>query len=271
MKNGCHCQYRTCGQNALVAPRSSLLKKSCRMVYNLLIQPGRFPSGRGVRDTPEPLLQIDIKPADLKKPSVMILIAANLVPVIGAIFLGWEVFPILLLYWTENVIVGIFNVIKMALVSTQNIPQHAAKFSTIGFFCIHYGMFTFVHGIFVWVMFGFQGESSLNSTNLMQFIRDSQLIWGILALLVSHGASFILNYIGKGEYKQTTLNTLMMQPYGRVVVLHLTIIFGGFMLMAAGSPIFGLLILIVLKLGIDIIAHLKQHPEVNAILVKTRA
>jgi hypothetical protein len=218
---------------------------------------------------PTPLIDIDIKPSDLKKLSVVTLIIANMVPIIGVLFLDWEVFPILLLFWMENVIVGVFNVLKMLMVSANNIAQQAAKFSTILFFCVHYGMFTLVHGVFVWVIFGLQDNSSLDFTNLFQSIRASQLIWGILALLISHGVSFATNYVGRGEYKQTTLNTLMMQPYGRVIVLHLTILFGGFTVMALGSPVFGLLLLIILKLGIDIVAHMKQHKGKDAFSVKS--
>jgi hypothetical protein len=71
--------------------------------------------------------------------------------------------------------------------------------------------------------------------------------------------SFFTNYIGKGEYKNTTLNQLMGQPYGRVVILHVTIIIGGFLVALFGSPVVGLIMLIALKTFIDIKTHLKQH------------
>jgi 4-hydroxybenzoyl-CoA reductase subunit beta len=41
------------------------------------------------------------------------LIAANLVPLAGVFLFGWEVFPLLLLFWFENVIIGFFNALKM--------------------------------------------------------------------------------------------------------------------------------------------------------------
>jgi hypothetical protein len=56
----------------------------------------------------------------------------------------------------------------------------------------------------------------------------------------------------------------MAQPYGRVVILHLTILLGGFMVMALGSPMIGLILLITLKTFVDIKAHLKQHKTVSA-------
>jgi hypothetical protein len=46
--------------------------------------------------------------------------------------------------------------------------------------------------------------------------------------------------------------------------LHLTIIFGGFLMMLLGSPVVGLLFLIVLKTAIDLRAHLREHAKYNA-------
>ena len=63
-----------------------------------------------------------------------------------------------------------------------------------------------------------------------QVFGDFQIGWAALALFLSHLVSFIFNYIGKGEYKQSKVNDLMGQPYGRVVVLHVTIILGGFLI-----------------------------------------
>jgi hypothetical protein len=207
-------------------------------------------------------LSLEIKLADLKRPSVLFLLAANILPFVGVLAWGWEVFPILVLFWMENVVVGVFNVLKMLAAKSGNSRGSAAKAAMIPFFCVHYGMFTAVHGVFVFAVFGgdFFGDAPGASTNsVFDTIGNSQLLWGAAALLVSHGASFIVNYLGKGEYKRTSLNELMMQPYGRVIVLHLTIIFGGFLLTIIGSPAAGLVILIVIKLGIDLFAHLAQH------------
>jgi hypothetical protein len=51
----------------------------------------------------------------------------------------------------------------------------------------------------------------------------------------------------------------MIQPYSRIVLLHITLIFGGFLMMALKSPIMGLLFFILLKIGMDLLAHLKEH------------
>ena len=51
----------------------------------------------------------------------------------------------------------------------------------------------------------------------------------------------------------------MQAPYGRIVVLHLTILFGGGATMILGEPLVALILLIVLKTVIDVRAHIKSH------------
>jgi hypothetical protein len=46
------------------------------------------------------------------RPSVWFLIGANLIPVLGVIVWGWSVFLVMFLYWLENVILGLINVLK---------------------------------------------------------------------------------------------------------------------------------------------------------------
>jgi len=48
-----------------------------------------------------------------QRPSTRVLILANLVPVAGVLLLQWDVLTILLLYWAENVIIGVINVFRM--------------------------------------------------------------------------------------------------------------------------------------------------------------
>ncbi len=194
--------------------------------------------------------------------SVLALIVANLVPLYGVFLLHWPVFPILLLFWMENVVVGVFNVFKMLVASPAEPAAWAAKIVMIPFFCVHYGMFTLVHGVFVFMLFG--GYATADSgfpdtTSVADAIAGYRIGWAFLALLLSHVISFVVNYIGKGEYKRAALRDLMGQPYSRVVLLHVTILFGGFVVMALGSPAAALLILILLKTFVDVQSHLREH------------
>ena len=200
--------------------------------------------------------------ADWRRPSVIALIAANLVPVAGVLFFGWEVFPLMFLFWSENVIVGGFNVLKMLCAGGGGAAGQASKTFLIPFFCVHYGMFTLVHGIFIMAMFGGgrgPGAGFPGPATFWRVMQENHLGWAVLGLTISRGISFATNYIGNGEYKNVVAPVLMMQPYGRIVVLHITIIFGGFLVMALHSPVLGLLLLVVLKTLMDLGGHLRER------------
>lgn len=34
-------------------------------------------------------------------------------PIVGVLFFEWQLFPLILLYWLENVVIGVFNAFKM--------------------------------------------------------------------------------------------------------------------------------------------------------------
>jgi hypothetical protein len=53
----------------------------------------------------------------------------------------------------------------------------------------------------------------------------------------------------------------MFAPYGRVVMLHLTILFGAFIIAILGAPIGALIVLVVLKTAFDLRLHLRQHAD----------
>ena len=46
----------------------------------------------------------------------------------------------------------------------------------------------------------------------------------LIVLAISHGVSYRLNYIGRGEYLRVESVQQAMAPYGRLVILHVTII-----------------------------------------------
>lgn len=208
------------------------------------------------------LSSLKLSPSEFLLPSAGLLIIANLVPIYGVFFLDWNVFPILLLFWMENVLMGLFNVVKMLMVNPSSAGAWGAKLLIIPFFFFHYGMFTLAHGIFVFALFGGyfnELEGFPTADSLVQVISDFQLDWAILALFLSHAISFVLNYVGRGEYKKAKLKELMTQPYGRVVILHITIIIGAFLVMLTNAPIFVLVILLLLKIFIDISTHAREH------------
>jgi hypothetical protein len=195
--------------------------------------------------------------------SAFVLVLANLVPLYGVLFLGWEAFPLMLLFWLENVIIGVLNAARMLSVDPHDVSQWAAKLVLVPFFCVHYGMFTAIHGVFVLSFFGIDAFGRVEGLDVLEVaaraVHGLELELAVLALAASHLFSFFWNYLYRGEFRRATVPALMMQPYGRVVVLHLAIIGGGFAAAALGSPVWALLLMLALKVGLDLRAHLKEH------------
>jgi hypothetical protein len=170
------------------------------------------------------------------------------------------VLSVLVVYWIENGVVGLLNIARMAaaqgtagggpLGTTGS--GAVAKAVLIPFFAVHYGIFWVVHGVFVFLLPMLAGFGASGATGGVVGL-------GALALAISHGASYAVNYVGRGEYRTATLGALFVAPYARVVVLHVTVLLGGFATLAAGGPIVLVALLVTLKTVIDLALHLREH------------
>ncbi len=200
--------------------------------------------------------------------SIIALILVNLYPVFGVLFWGWEIFPIMFLYWTENVVIGFYNVLRMIACNDERRESWKQKLFLIPFFIFHYGGFTAGHGIFVILIFGRQNvfvqRDLPNLHNLWVILQEKYVLYAILAIFISHGYSFVKNYLQGGEYKLYSLSKLMRQPYGRIILMHTALIFGALLVVALKTPMAGLLLFILLKIIMDLWAHMKEHRVLNS-------
>lgn len=198
------------------------------------------------------------------KTSAWALIAANLVPLIGVLGFGWDVFSLLLLFWLENIAIGIVNVLRILVARGGGSAAAASRFFLAPFFIVHFGGFTLGHGLMLFAIFsdttGLPGPDPGELMPLVvEQVRARGLGWSFLALFVSHLVSFATNTLGAGEYKETHPAKQMGRPYGRIIVMHLTVLVGAFLAHWTGSSVWALVILVGLKLTVDLRAHLAER------------
>lgn len=237
--------------------------------------------------------------------AVVLLIGANLVPLVGVALLGWDLATLVAIYWAENGVVGIFAIGRIATAAgfgpadtrsgppARIVPNGSrqpppppntalppfgpatmARAAAVGrivmipFFIIHYGMFWAVHGVFVWFvlpgLFETMGGGTVGLGGATAGPDPAVVVAAACALLVSHGASFVLNWFGGGEHRSSSAVNEMQAPYVRVVILHLTILLGAFAVAIAGAPVGALLVMVVLKTGVDLAAHLAERRRAEA-------
>lgn len=214
--------------------------------------------------------------------ALVALVVANLIPLAGALWFGWNVWMILIVYWLENGVVGVVNVLKMLKAEGAPGPSSAnwrmngrpvntvTKAAIIPFFVMHYGMFWVGHGIFVLLLplFGSMGEAG--DVDMTQGFDLGTLLFAIVALAISHGVSYWFNFLGNGEYRRVSAAGQMFAPYGRLVILHITIILGGMAIAFTGAPAAALAILVVLKIVLDVGFHLAEHRKVASVPMEAR-
>jgi len=197
------------------------------------------------------------EPLSLTSTSTLILVFANLIPIAGSAFLGWNLADVMVLCWAESAVIGFFNLCKMIVIG-----RWMALLSGT-FFVAHFGGFMAVHFLFVYTIFVEPTQNELASGgDLANVTRLFITLWPALAVLfMSHAFSFYTNFLGRQEYRGRTLSDQMSEPYSRIIFMHMVLIFGGGLTMILGGPVLILIIIIALKIYFDVKAHLKQHSD----------
>lgn len=193
-----------------------------------------------------PVRVVEGEGSDAKPPaSLWVLLAANAVPLLGVLFFGWDLGLVLLLYWAESAVILLFSLVKLS------ITAGLGALFLVPFFIVHAGMFMAGHLVFLLFLFierPADGWASL--------LRD--VSWVLLVFVASHGYSFWANFRRKGEsYKGQ--GDVMAGFYRRIVIMHLTILFGAFLTFSLGSPVWAIVLLVALKTGIDGGSHLWER------------
>jgi hypothetical protein len=192
--------------------------------------------------------------------SLLLLVGANLLPLAGVFLWDWDVFLLLLLFWCENVIIGLFGIARLVVAADRDTIV-SGLFHPL-FFLVHYGGFMFGHFMVLFGMYANHMEDLGNSASPADYytLVVENLNWvAIAGLFVSHGWSFVENFMGRNEYERLSPMQAMGLPYKRMVITHVALIFGGFFLIKQGQPLAGLILLVILKIALDVTFHRREH------------
>lgn len=192
--------------------------------------------------------------------SIVVLVAANLLPLAGVLLWHWDVFFLLLLFWCENVIIGLFGIARLIVASKkENVVE--GLFLPL-FFLVHYGGFMFGHFMVLFGMYSGSVEDAGHTAEFADYYRAviEHLNWVVIvALFISHGWSFVENYMGNREYESLSPSQAMALPYKRMAITHVALILGGFFLIEKGQPLAGLVFLVIFKIALDVMFHRREH------------
>jgi len=224
-----------------------------------------------------------------RKGAYAFILLSNLVPVLGVLFFGWSVFAILMLYWFESLAVGLFNLASMLAVGAFGSGKGFSFLGFLGglfsglFFAVHYGGFMFVHGVFLVAggrFFGFMNFPVENAEpqGLLRGILDEGLgafhgalaspeafatsgLFALLLIVLSLAWPFATEFIKERRYLRKDPMDLMGRPYPRVILMHLTILFGALPVLLLKLPAVVMILFMAIKTGVDLRQYNKQAAE----------
>ena len=198
--------------------------------------------------------------------NLLFVLLVNAVPLYGVKQLGWSASTVVVLYWFENLLIACFTCARIALhrkltrkrghwrqgqlgTKVGDKPSTAGllgEYATMAF------VFTLAHGIFVgaFVLIGadnHRGDPHW-AFSAAQFRQGAQ--WMALALV----ADFLVDVATMRGRSFAWLRAYVDQRMGRVIIMHLAIIFGMWGMMATESPFAVLYVLIGLKTLWDVVA-----------------
>jgi hypothetical protein len=197
---------------------------------------------------------------------VLFALLVNAVPVYGVLVERWSVTTILVLYWIENLLTAIATCLRIAIhrswtqksghyhggqlgvvvggKSGQPIRTFLGEYATAAL------IFTLAHGVFVIVLPLILASNHPDDPRWQ--ISFPQLRIGVAAVASFLGLGLLADLPSLPTWSFARLRAYAQARLGRVLILHLTIIFGMFAVMMTDSPFGLLLVLVGLKTLADV-------------------
>lgn len=201
---------------------------------------------------------------DFRSKNIQSILLTNILLIFLAILLEWEVADLMFMFWIENIVLGFYGILKITFfkgpkgqkeieINKHTVVISKVKYILVPFFIIHFGFFCFIHGSFIEVFFGngFVPEAR----QLMTWDNVWNLKYGILAIFINYGVSFIFSYLKKEEFRTASFVGLLIDPYRRIVIVQLMLMASGiiFILCLSKVPaIIFILFFFIVKLALDL-------------------
>ncbi len=170
--------------------------------------------------------------------STCTLIAANMVPLVLAPRSAAGVCEILAFYWAESAILGGFNILKILsaagkdkfpepfsfkVFTSRDLDPLATLGSRMGFpgkvfialiFAFPFSMYLGLYGLVLRVLF-FESDWLALALSIR---------WWALGLLISHGVSFVADYLAAGEFQRTRSEKCLTPLFPRLAITNLILL-----------------------------------------------
>lgn len=200
----------------------------------------------------------------LKDPLTWLAIAVDLTPIVFVFMFGWGAAALVLLYWSENIVIGVATFVRIILsgVKSWGILGGLGSVFLAAFFTVHYGMFCYGHGVFVFSFApGMNFDPPAPSPDALigmvnaaiDFAPGMAIALGLISIY--QAVALVVDYWPSRNRETPVPMVEMMSPYGRIIVLHIAIFAGAFAMAVLGDPMIGMLGLILLRAAFSVIGR----------------
>jgi hypothetical protein len=217
----------------------------------------------------------------MSRTGLITLVLANLFVAFQTLRHEWGYYETLLIYWTEVVILGVYNVFRLMVVGVFGaapLGAWTAKWVDlgsrlnrfifaavgVGFFVFKFGAFALGIGVFVLLlpaMLRADGEGGASIPRALSAAGPGLLI-ATGALCLSHGVSLVRNFLWGREYDRISIASLVFLPYMRMSLVGLVLLLGiavARLLPGLGGETAFAVAMVLLKLTADVASHTMEH------------
>ena len=222
------------------------------------------------------------RPEPVSRIGVAALVLANLFVALQTVRHEWGYYETLLIFWTEVAVIGGYNVLRMLVVGVlgaEPLGSWAAQYVDlgsrlnrliftligIGFFIVKFGGFALGIGLFVLMlpaMLAPTGGAGGISIHHALHAAGPGLLTASAMLCLSHGISFVKNFLLGREYDRVSVGSLMFWPYARMSLVG-AVLLGGIAIARivpslGPAPAFAA-VMVLLKILADALSHRLEH------------
>lgn len=216
-----------------------------------------------------------------KRPGVVEMATATAIPIVGIIAFGWSGIQILLLYWFENALVGVFSLLRLALSKPvyenradylkahpwllQHYPLSAEDWAIakklpvtrygsykeffVPLFLGHYTFFLLVHAFLIATL-----VAKLPGWEWWRLFENEWSVglgMAVGSIAVTHGWRFWTEDLQGRRFTRSCPFLTMVYPYRRLLVLQVALLLGGLAIVKFALPAALAILLILVKAAFD--------------------
>jgi hypothetical protein len=215
-----------------------------------------------------------LPPRQARTAAIALIVLSALIPIVG-VLVGWmNMGQVFVLFWLENVVVWAFTIVRI-LTATQRKDGDGAeswwvRILNAAFFSFHFGMFTAVHGAFIFLGIGLyltaEGETGKMVPAVRDWLGQSSFGWAATGMVLCQLFGLVVYWFGHGERHVTTVDRAVLAPYPRMLVLHVVIILALPLLIVLPRGGAAVIALVGLRTAVDLFLFRRERARADAVL-----